>query len=196
MTSQQPNVTFEASIAMSGSSLDVEYVLANRTGDTVYVFDRPTRFDDNGDVLVEPDRMFVLLDRDVVRLLHVVIPTPKIRAVRRRPPVYASPVAPRAEHRRKIKLALPLDENQQFFSADRVADARAVTVRRARVVVGWIDNRAGLQVARDETPQGIETNVYGGWGLPLQWLSTVEASTPAIDVFEHPPPFERFPKLD
>lgn len=198
MNARNPSVSLRASVLPKPDMrLDVAYTLRNESDSPIYVFDRPTRFESGGIVVVEPDRMFVLLDKDgAVRLLHVLMPTPTIRAVRQRPPVYVSRVDAHAAHTRRLTLPLPLRENQQFFSADPDATEPRVTVDKVRVVVGWVEERPGLQVARVETPAGAELNLYGGWGLPAQRLSMVDSTVPSIVVVEHLPPFERYPRLE
>jgi hypothetical protein len=193
-TYTRPEVSFTATAAISGGKLVVDYALTNRTEKTIYVFDRTTRFD-AGAVTVEPDRMFVLLGNGDVRVLHAYIGLPELRDVRRRPPVLASEVAPRAEHRRKVALELPLVENQQFYSSDPMPDP-PVTVDRARVQVGWVESRPGMSVTTLTVGSRKEVQLAGGWGMPTQWISEATVSVPGVTVRRHVEPFERMPKLD
>lgn len=198
MNASNPSVSLRASVVPKPDMrLEVAYTLRNDSDRPIYVFDRPTRLESGGRVIVEPDRMFVLLDKDgAVRLLQVLVPTPMIRAIRQRPPVYVSRVGAHAEHARRLTLPLPLRENQQFFSADPDATEPRVTIDKARIVVGWVEERPGLQVAKIETPAGAELNLYGGWGVPAQRLSMVDMAVLPIIVIEHPSPFERYPRFE
>jgi len=187
---KRPNVGFTAALKATGKVLDVEYVVSNQTDRTVYVFDRTARFA-NGKVVVEPDRMFVALNgTDEVRILHAFMGPPRSRDVNRRPPVLATPVAPRAELRRKLALSLPLHENVQFDSADDAPDATPVVVKRVRLIVGWVEQRPGMTVAPQPTAAGEEIKLSGGWGQPVQWLSEMAADR-AVPVAPHREPFER-----
>ena len=192
-TYSRPDVAFTATAAVAGGKLVVEYALANRTDKTIYVFDRTTRFRD-GKVTVEPDRMFVLLATGEVRLLQAFIGAPKLMDVYRRPPVLASPVAPRTEHRRKVVVELPLSENQQFYSAQPSDDA-PVTVDRVRIQVGWVESRPGMTVTLVDVGGRQETQLAGGWGTPAQWISEVTVTVPGVTVRRHVEPFERDPAL-
>jgi len=193
--SSRPEVAFSSTAQVRAGKLVVEYVLVNRSGRTIYVFDRPTRFQ-AGVVKVDPDRMFVLLSgKDEVRLLQTFVGLPELHDIRRRPPLIVSPVPPQAELRRTIALDLPLSENQQFYSANPAADP-PVTVDRVRVQVGWVEERAGMTVNTLPIDGRDQTKLSGGWGKPTQWISEALLATPQVTVLRHVEPFERNPSLD
>jgi hypothetical protein len=190
----RPDVGFAASASVSGGKLMVEYALANRSDRTIYVFDRTARFE-SGTVKVEPDRMFVLLGTGEVRVLHAFIGLPELHDIKRRPPILASPVAPRTEHRRKVSLDLPLLENQQFYAANPAADPPA-SVARVRIQVGWVDKRPGMSVTSLDLGGKEEVELAGGWSDPTQWISEAAVELSGVSVRRHTEPFERNPSLD
>jgi hypothetical protein len=191
----RPDVVLSAKLAVAGSQLTIDYVIDNRSQHTVYVFDRIALFRERGVVEVQEGAAWVFLaEPSDVRVVVGLIPDVPLKNIAKRPPNLASKVAARAVHRGTVRLPLPLLERHPFFVDADPAGATPLHVRQLRFQVGWVEERAGMQISEYPTRTGPELQVAGGWGKPVQWMLEQVFDVEDLAVVQHPAPFDR-PRL-
>lgn len=190
-TNTRPDVEVAAKLDMSQVALTLEYDVHNGSDKVIYVFDRLTSFD-AGETKVEPDQAFVLLEgADAVRVICALMPTPSLKSVARRPPVYVSVVPPRSKHSGRLHLALPLVERHPFYALITKDGGQVSVVQRVVFELGWVEQRPGMELLEQQSALGPEIQLAGGWGKPVQWISEIGLPAPGLRIVKHPDPFER-----
>jgi hypothetical protein len=187
----RPDVELNAKLDVSEVALALQYDVQNRSDKVIYVFDRLTSFD-AGKTKVEPDQAFVLLEgADAVRVICALMPTPSLKSVARRPPVYVSVVPPRGRRAGRLQLALPLVERHPFYALISKDDGQISVVQRVVFELGWVEQRPGMELLEQQSALGHEIQLTGGWGKPVQWISEIGIPAPGLRIVKHPDPFER-----
>lgn len=190
MNSQAFAVQLSAVAQTSGTDVEIRYTLTNTTSSRIVVFDHHLRFGPKSVVLRDETGINLGLDSDGgARLVRGVFSPPVYMSIFARPPVLVTPLEPGAAAAGSIRIATPSVESNIFFPDAPCDGASAVTPKRVRLQIGWVEMRSEMTFREYVIDGKKYVNIGSNWGQPVQRVAESVISTP-LKVCPYPGRFE------
>ncbi len=156
-------------ISLSGSGrvekdkLIVEYTFRNDSDRFIYVFDEMIAYDGYKPKIDRSTAYCFFEEPRTLRLVRALLQSPVGKRVNAQEIPYARPVKPRSEVKGKIELGLPVKEKSPYFGPPKEEDAKIVDLETIRLILGWTENRDGVQIMEVEIGGEKVTRIRGNW---------------------------------